>query len=145
MQRKFLIALSLVALTLSASFATFSQAGLIGLLTSKHRDWGFIESVGGMKVALATDRCLVVSCDVSGTETITSKPTLINSGIGVRKLKCSRAGSTIRLSVVTSVIDKGMSSDCGSVDLSAFAAGTYTVVYLNPDGTSHSLMKLTLP
>ena len=98
-----------------------------------------------MKVALATDRSLVVSCDVSGTETITIKPTMINSGIGVRKLKCSRAGSTIRVSVVTSVIAKGMSSDGGSVDLSALPAGTYAVVYLNPDGTSHSLTKLTLP
>ena len=30
---------TLAALTLTATFATSSQAGLIGLLTSKHRDW----------------------------------------------------------------------------------------------------------
>ena len=136
MKRKFFLKIPLVALALIALVTTSGHAGLIGLLTSKHVDWAFIESVGGMKVALASDRSLVVSCDVSGTKAITAKPTMINSGIGVRKLKCSRAGSTIRLSVVTSVVEKGMTSECGSVDLSSFSAGAYTVVYLNPDGSS---------
>lgn len=83
-----------------------SEAGPVGFLTQKQRDWAFIQSVGGMQVSLAKKQ-LLVACDVSGTKTITTKPTRVNSGIGVRRLKYSRVGSVIHLSVVTSVFKKG--------------------------------------
>ena len=120
------------------------NAGLVGWLSQEHRDWSFIESVGGMKVEL-NNKNLCVACDVSGTRRITTKPTIVNSGIGVRKLRWTRIGATIRLTVVTSVFEKGMSSSCGSIDLSKAPSGVYDVEYLDPDGTTHSLGKIALP
>ncbi len=126
------------------TITTTGNAGLAGFLSAKSQDWAFIQSVGGMKVKLVKSR-LSVSCDVSGLRSITTKPTTVNSGIGIRKLKCSRAGRTIRLTVVTSVISKGMKTECGTVDLSRHPSGSYSVVYLNPDGTTHSLGSIRLP
>ncbi|GAA5483697.1 hypothetical protein Hsar01_02931 [Haloferula sargassicola] len=123
---------------------TTCDAGLAGWLSQEQRDWTFIESVGGMRVTLKSKE-LDVDCDVSGTRHITKKPTIVNSGIGVRKLRWTRAGSTIRLSVVTSVFEKGMSSSCGSLDLSKVPSGSYAVEYLDPDGTTHPLGTITLP
>jgi hypothetical protein len=136
--------------TLAYAFIAFllclssCNAGLAGWLSQEHRDWSFIESVGGMKVELK-EKKLDVVCDVSGIRRITTKPTIVNSGIGVRKLRWTRAGATIRLSVVTSVFEKGMSSSCGSIDLSIAPSGVYAVKYLDPDGTTHSLGKIALP
>lgn len=120
------------------------NAGLAGWLSQEQRDWTFIESVGGMKVTLK-DKKLDVDCDVSGTRRITRKPTIVNSGIVVRKLKWTRSGSTIRLSVVTSVFQKGMSSSCGSFDLSKIPSGSYSVEYLDQDGTTNPLGLITMP
>jgi hypothetical protein len=122
---------------------TACQAGLAGWLTQERRDWAFIESVGGMKVKASNHR-LDVTCDVSGTRRITREPTFVNSGIGVRKLDWTREGSVIRLTVVTSLMEKGMSCSCGSIDLSKLPAGSYAVEYLNPDKTTRSLGSITL-
>ena len=126
------------------SFVPLSQGGLAGLLSSKARDWAFIQSVGGMRVKL-DNRRLEIDCDVSGTKTVTVKPSLINSGIGVRKVKSSRAGKTLRLTVVTCVMERGMKSECGQLDLSAYPAGSYDVVYLDPGGGTHPLAAIRLP
>lgn len=120
------------------------NAGLGGWLSQERQDWAFIESVGGMRIKL-NDKKLEVECDVSGTRQITVKPTIINSGIGVRNVKWSRAGATIRLSVVTSVFEKGMNSSCGSIDLSKFPSGSYSVEYLDQNGTTHTVGEILLP
>tara|TARA_R110002096_G_scaffold233764_5_gene423892 strand:- start:246 stop:677 length:432 start_codon:yes stop_codon:yes gene_type:complete len=108
------------------------------------QDWAFIESVGGMKVERAGP-LLLVDCNVSGTETITKKPTMQNSGMGVQNLSHTRAGNKIFLTVSTSLIGKGTSAKCGNVDISNYPPGSYNVLYLNPDGTTHLLKKVTLP
>ena len=123
---------------------TAGDAGLAGWLSQERREWSFIESVGGMKVTVHNRR-LDVACDVSGTRRITKKPTMVNSGIGVSKVEWTRAGTAIRLTVVTSVFEKGMSSSCGSIDLSGLPSGSYLVEYLDPDGTVHSLGTVALP
>jgi len=137
---KSLIALIVATVALAGNL----DAGLPGLLTKKHQDWSFIESVGGMKVALV-DKTLAVECDVSGLKTITVKPTMVNSGMGVRQLKYSRSKNSIRISLITSVLEKGMKTRTGSIDLANYPPGTYSVVYLNPDGTTHPLSVVTLP
>lgn len=137
MRNSTLLLLSVIVL----AFATCCRADLAGFISAHRRDWSFIESVGGMKVKLV-GRALQVTCDVSGNHTVTHKPTLMNSAIGVRKLQCSRSGRTLRLTVVTSVIRKGMSSSCGSVDLTKYPAGNYDVVYLNPDGSIQPLGRI---
>ena len=137
---KKLIATLSVVFTLSG----ITTAGLPGSLTQKHVDWNFVQAVGGMKIELVEKR-LDVFCNVSGTETITVKPTQVNSGIGVRKVKCSRVGDEIRLSVITGVFENGMPTDCGNVDLTAYPAGEYQVVYVDPDGTTHLFGEVSLP
>ena len=129
--------------TLFILSATLAHSGLTGFLTQESRDWHFIKSVGGMKVS-AKDKTLVVDCDVSGIRKVTMKPTTINSAMAVRKVWHKRVGNTIQLKVVTSVIEKGINSACTPLDLSAYPDGTYKVEYLNSDGTTQALGKVTL-
>jgi hypothetical protein len=123
--------------------ACVACAGIAGFLTQETRSWAFIQSVGGMKISLQGNT-LSVDCDVSGTRKVTVKPTMINSGLAVRKLAHKQFGKTIQLSLVTSVFEKGMSSSCKPLDLSAYPAGEYSVEYRDPDGTTHALGKITL-
>jgi hypothetical protein len=117
-----------------------------GFLTQKKRDWSFIQSVGGMTVA-SHEQSLIINCDVSGTRKVTVKPTLINSGIGVRKIIHKRDGNKIQLTLVTSVIGKDTKTNPKPLNLSRYPAGTYQVVYLDGDGKEHDLgsVKLTSP
>jgi hypothetical protein len=124
-------------------FATPVHAGLPQFLTSQERDWAFIQSVGGMKVS-AKDSTLTVECDVSGLKTVTVKPTLINSGIGVRKLKHKRDGNTILLTLSTCVIGKGITTSPKPVDLSACPEGEYSVEYLDPNRARHPIGKIAI-
>ena len=134
------LTLSLIALLIASP----CEAGLAGFLTREHQPWSFIQEVGGMKVSTKGHR-LLVECDVSGLKTVTIKPTLMNSAMGVRGIKCSRVASILQLSVVTSVLEKGMSSECGTLDLSAHPPGSYSVVYLDPNGTTHPVGMIVLP
>ena len=124
-------------------FSTPVHAGLPQLLTSEPRDWTFIQSVGGMKVS-AKDSTLTVECDVSGLKKVTVKPTMINSGIGVRKLKHRRDGNTILLTLTTCVIGKGITTSPKPVDLSNYPDGEYSVEYLDPDGARHPIGKVVI-
>lgn len=124
-------------------FSTPVHAGLPQFLTSQERSWAFIQSVGGMKVS-AKDSILTVVCDVSGVKKVTVEPTLINSGIGVRKLKHKRDGNTILLTLSTCVIGKGITTSPKPVDLSAYPEGEYSVEYLDPDGARHPIGKTAI-
>ncbi|PQJ28161.1 hypothetical protein [Rubritalea profundi] len=123
--------------------ATIAFSGFSGFLTQKSQDWKFIQSVGGMKVSLE-EKTLNVECYVSGLKKVTIKPTMINSAMGVRRIKHKRDGKTIYLTLVTSVIEKAMTQSCKQLDLSAYPAGEYSVQYRDPDGTKHPLGKITL-
>lgn len=123
--------------------ATFAFSGIAGVFTKETQDWKFIQSVGGMRVSLK-DSSLVVECDVSGVKQVTVKPTMVNSALGVRELKHKRDGNTIYLTLVTSLIEKGITRSPKPVDLSAYPAGEYSVQYLDQDGTKHALGKITL-
>lgn len=134
---KYLAALLLLISTVSA------HAGFAGFLTKETRDWSFIQTVGGMKVTLE-DRTLHVDCDVSGTRKVTVKPTMINSGMAVREVKHKQVGKTIELRLVTSVLEKGLTTTPKPLDLSGYPAGKYTVVYRDRDGATHPLGSLVL-
>lgn len=140
MKNTFLLTLVLIALMIIGFFA----ANPVSFFTGQRQPWSFIQAVGGMKVDIKENH-LVVRCDVSGLKTVTTKPMTINSAMGVREMKCSRLGSVLQLSVVTSAIEKGMTTECGSLDLSKYPAGPYSVVYLDPDGTTHAIETITIP
>jgi len=94
-----------------------------------------------MKVGLEKKK-LVVSCDDTGLKEITKRPISVNSGMVVRKLMCVRVDDIISLSLDTSIAEKGKGSTCGSINISAYPLGTYSVVYLNPDGSTEALRKI---
>ena len=123
--------------------ATIVFSGPIGLFTQKAQDWQFIQSVGGMKVSVE-DHSLNIECDVSGVKQVTVRPSMINSALGVRKVKHTRDGDTIYLTIVTSVIEKGISTSPKPVDLSDYPMGEYSVQYLDPDGAKHAVGKITV-
>lgn len=53
-----------------------------------------------------------------------------------------RVDDIISLSLDTSFAEKGKGSTCGSINISAYPLGTYSVVYLNPDGSTEALRKI---
>lgn len=123
--------------------AAFAFSGIAGFFTKETRDWKFVQSVGGMRVS-QKDSSLVVECDVSGTRQVTVKPTMVNSGLAVREIRHKRDGNTIYLTLVTSIIEKGITSLPKPVDLSSFPAGEYSIQYLDQDGGKHAIGKITL-
>jgi hypothetical protein len=123
----------LIILTL-ITLATQSHAGIIGWFTSKGRDWQFVQQTGGMRIGDPIDRygkkVLPVEYDVSGLTTVTCKPTTMNSGLAVRKIKAKKKDKQIVLRVFTQLVEK--SSINGShhfVDLTGIPAGSYEVYY----------------
>ena len=126
------------ALLVITAVATIScRSSIVSSLSSEARDWGFVQSVGGMAVSMTDPVTLEVDTNVSGLKTVTTEPTVINSALAVRRLDYHIDGNTIYLTVVTALTDDGMSTSCGSIDLSNATPGRYTVAYLDPDGTTH--------
>jgi hypothetical protein len=108
-----------------------------------------IQSVGGLRVddpVLQTDGTiyLPVLCNVSGLDTITVKPTAMNSALVVRKIAVKRRGEKIQLQVVTCVVDNKHTSVVKGVALGKMPMGVYHVEYLNPDGTTVSLREVNI-
>jgi hypothetical protein len=132
----------LTALILFLS-TTFAFSDVAGLLTRETRNWEFVQSIGGMKVSV-NDTNLVVDCDVSGLRKVTVQPKMINSALGVDKIKHKRDGNTISLTLVTRVIAKGVPITPRPIDLAAYPDGEYSIEYLDPDGTRHAVGKVTL-
>lgn len=121
----------------------FTHADIAGYFTKHSQDWKFIQTVGGMKVSVK-DSMLFVDCDVSGTKKVTLEPTMINSGMGVREIRHKRDGNTIRLTLVTSVIGKDITTSAKPIDISGYPDGVYAIEYLDPDGSKHALGEITL-
>lgn len=72
--------------------------------TRETKDWDFIQKVGGIKTGTPIETedglYLPVLCDVSGLDSITVKPTLLNSALWCLKTRISRKDNTIHLKVV---------------------------------------------
>ncbi len=119
--------------TLLISTATL-HASVIGWLTSDSQDWDFVQKTGGIRISNPIEKdgntILPVEYDVSGLTTITQKPTLINSGMTVRKIGFKRNGAQIIIRVVTQVAEKG--THAGPIhyaDLDGLPPGKYQVYY----------------
>lgn len=114
-------------------------------------DWQFVQSVGG--IALGTpqrdDRghvLLPIRCNVSGFQTITVRPTTINSGIVCEPPLVRVRSSTVFLTIRTTIPSKrNPNARCPAADLGALAAGEYSVIYHSPDGSQHPLGSIQIP
>lgn len=113
---------------------TQSHAGILGWFTSEGRDWQFVQQTGGMRLGEPIEKggkkMLPVEYDVSGLTTVTRKPTTMNSGLAVRKIKAKTQGNQLVLRIFTQLVEK--SSVTGAhhfVDLTGIPAGSYDVYY----------------
>jgi hypothetical protein len=107
-------------------------------------DYRTIESWGGIAVGrprLDTREHVIVPirCDVSGTSTITCRPTRIESALACAKPDVSVSGDTIRLTIRTCIAGGGLSAQCPEIDLGRIRDGTYLVVYRDPGGHEHPI------
>lgn len=123
--------------------ALISHAGIAGFFTQNGVSWRFIQSVGGMKISQKENN-LIIDCDVSGLRKVTVNPSTINSAKAVRKVRHQLANKKIQITLVTCVIEKGLTTSAKPVDLSKYPPGKYEVEYLNPDKTTQPLGTVTV-
>jgi hypothetical protein len=125
---------SILAIALVAMSQSF--AGIVGWLSSEPRDWKFVQSVGGIAIdpviRMNGKPMLPVTCDVSGTTIVTCRPTMMNSGIVIRKFEVKHTGRDITIRVVTSLLEGTKASRKNHVDLSGIKKGVYQVYYETP-------------
>ena len=128
---------SIVAIFLFWAAPTPSHAGLLDWFLSHNANWKFVQSTGGLRILkpqfTGGKLLLPILYDASGLSEITCKPTALNSGIVVDKIKASRIGTNIVLQVTT-CLRKDMGSTEGAgrfhyADLSGIPAGTYQIFY----------------
>lgn len=130
---------------LAAAVAALLVAGC----AVEHRDWAFVQSVGGIALGTpyraASGVMLPVSVDVSGSRTITTKPTAMNSGLALDRIAVRRQGHTLSLAVITRVAGND-NHRTSSVDLALgeLDPGRYAVAYAEPDGSSVEMGEITV-
>jgi hypothetical protein len=129
---------------------SFADAGLTSVLTAEHRDWDFIQSVGGIMVSDPVQKengtvWLPIICNVSGLEKITTKPSIINSALVVRKVEYKIEEDKILIYIKTSLIDKqNKNVKTEGIILDNIRPGIYKVEYLNPDDSSHFVREIII-
>ena len=101
---------------------------------SHTRSWEEMQEVGGIKVGKPSKSknntvFLPIKCDVSGLQTITQKPTMMNSGLGVYKTEVKIEKNQILISVVTCIISERYNPACKGVYLKKITPGKYDVFY----------------
>ena len=124
-----------------------AHAGVLNWFFAHRQNWQAIQSTGGLKILppKTSDgrRLLPVVYDASGTCTVTCKPTTINSGLIVDKIKAKRSGENIVLELYTMPVkDAGSTEGTGQmhhVDISSIPPGNYTVFYGKPDEAGQRL------
>lgn len=114
------------------------------------RSWRFIAERGGLSVgdpvSVRGGYQLPVTCNVSGIDTVTMRPTVIHSGLAWWKSAVRIESDLIELTVLTAEQGPNApSARCGPADLGDIASGKYHVVYRDPDGTTYPLRDIVVP
>ena len=138
-------------MVLGVAILATSCSTAVGIVTSDHRDWKFIQDVGGIRVgdpisATGDIWNLPVECDVSGLTAITTKPTGINSALVVKDIKSRTRQDKILIWVVVCVVTDKYTEPhwTKSIHLKGIKEGKYSVQYLNPDGTTVDIRSIEL-
>lgn len=143
MKNKFTIIVGLLFLTLVGLWVSFV------VLTKSSRDWNFIQTVGGIKIEdpLETEDgfYLPIICNVSGEDSITLKPTGINSALFCLKTKTKIEGNKIYLTVITgySIFDE-LKSKCKAVRIGKLKKGKYLVYYKDKSSDKQQIGEFTI-
>lgn len=100
-----------------------------------YASWDFMQAVGGIKVESNAKKkgrsiYLPITCDVSGLSAITKKPTTMNSGISVYKIKTKVENNQILVTIILGPIGiTNATPMCQSEKLKNFSPGKYDVFY----------------
>jgi hypothetical protein len=119
------------------------------VLFRESADWKFIQSVGGIRTEMPLETedgfYLPVICDVSGYDSVTIKPTIINSAISCLKVKVKIDKNKIYLKVVTGIaISKNDDCICKAVNIGHLEFGTYEVYYVDKSTSEHKIGQFTI-
>jgi hypothetical protein len=130
----------------SSLLALLLVAGCAG----EHRDWAFVQSVGGMALGTpyrtAKGLMIPVSVDVSGLRRITTEPRLMNSGLALQKVAVRREGLTLGLALMTTIASRAnQQTSSGDLFLGDLEPGRYAVVYAEPNGGRVAMGEITVP
>jgi hypothetical protein len=122
---------------------------LLGACAGDHRDWAFVQSVGGMALGAPTQTTegvmLPVRVDVTGSKTITTPPTALHSGLAIKEIRVRRDGNNVRLELLTTAAGKGSSASSRDVRLGNLEPGRYTIQYAEPNGGTVDLGEIQVP
>lgn len=120
---------------------------LIGCFASEHRDWSFMQAVGGITV-VGQDKnpdWLILRGDISGLREFSNKPTQINSALALKKVEAEIHDSTIQIYVITTLLsDSNRGTEISGVSISGAKKGRYMVQYKNQDGTTVDLREVSI-
>ena len=112
--------------------------GVPSIAVATAQSWAFVVSVGGIVIGDAAKAngswALPVRADVSGLESFTSKPTVMNSAMVCSGVVAKIVRSDIYLTIHTDLAGVGKSAQCPAAKLGVLPAGTYTVFYQGPEG-----------
>ena len=130
----------IVLILATALLPVSAFAGFLG----QERDWGFIQSVGGISISEPREVNgkweLPIQCDVSGLIEVTTKPSMLNSGLICATTKAQISDNEISLTVETDMVGaKDKSPICKSAKLGKIKKGTYRVFYLSPNNQKNEL------
>jgi len=137
--------MKLLFLTIILCFASSIIAALLG----EERDWEFIQSVGGIAIGnpkLINDNwSLPIKCNVSGLQTFTVKPTMLNSGLVWADTEVRLKDSEIHISIETALHGMGSkTASCGPAELGELKSGTYIIKYLSPDMSTNYIGEINI-
>jgi hypothetical protein len=111
--------------------------GVPGIAVATAQSWAFVVSVGGIVIGDAVKAngtwSLPVRADVSGLESFTSKPTVMNSAMVCSGVVAKIVRSDIYLTIHTDLAGVGKRAQCPAAKLGVLPVGAYTVFYQGPE------------
>jgi len=143
MKKKLSVAAGLIILIAIISWTSFIT------LTRNSRDWTFIQTVGGIKIEkpLETEDgfYLPVICNVSGQDSVTVKPTGMNSALFCLKTKTIINDNKIYLTVITGyALFEKLDCKCKAVRIGKLKIGNYKVFYQDKESNEHQIGEFTI-
>jgi hypothetical protein len=112
--------------------------GIPSIAAATAQSWAFVVSVGGILIGDAVkingSWTLPVRADVSGLESFTTKPTVMNSAMVCSGVVAKIIRSDIYLMIHTDLAGVGKSAQCPAAKLGVLPVGAYTVFYQGPEG-----------
>ena len=127
-----------------------SMGSLLATVSSQSRDWAFIQTIGGIAIGAPYRGAgggvyLPIDCEVSGTRTITVKPTKVYSALTCQEPVVRVQGPSVYITVRTGFpSDRYPNARCPDANLGELAPGSYAVLYASPDGGEHPLGSIVI-